>query len=256
MNSGPASGTPRPTTAVSDPQFELGRWRCSSGSSCAATRPSLDAGCGSRPRHRRAAVERLPDGRVLAVDGSEAMVEKARERLRRRRDLPRRRPLRAGARRAGRPGLLDRGLPLDPRPRPLFARLRAALAAGRAPGRPVRRRGQRRRARAGDRARSPPRARVRAPLRGHERDLELRRRRGDRSAAARRRLRGRPLLAAAEAGAAAGARCEFTATVTLGPQLARLPEELRGPFAEAVLDASEQPLALDYVRLNIEAVAA
>ena len=45
----------------------------------------------------------------------------------------------------------------------------------------------------------------------------------------------------------------FTMTVTLGPHLARLPEEDRQPFAEAVLAASEQPLVLDYVRLNIEA---
>jgi trans-aconitate 2-methyltransferase len=46
---------------------------------------------------------------------------------------------------------------------------------------------------------------------------------------------------------------EFVTTVTLGPLLARLPEELRRSFAEAVIDASDQPLTLDYVRLNIEA---
>ena len=48
----------------------------------------------------------------------------------------------------------------------------------------------------------------------------------------------------------------FTSTVTLGPLLAQLPSELRRAFAEAVLEESEQPLVLDYVRLNIEAVAA
>ena len=48
----------------------------------------------------------------------------------------------------------------------------------------------------------------------------------------------------------------FTSTVTLGPLLAQLPEELRRPFAEAILAESEQPLVLDYVRLNIEALAA
>ncbi|HEU4599830.1 MAG TPA: methyltransferase type 11, partial [Solirubrobacterales bacterium] len=47
----------------------------------------------------------------------------------------------------------------------------------------------------------------------------------------------------------------FTTTVTLGPILDQLPEEKRRPFAEAVLAASEQPLTLDYVRLNIEASA-
>jgi trans-aconitate 2-methyltransferase len=46
---------------------------------------------------------------------------------------------------------------------------------------------------------------------------------------------------------------EFLTTVTLGPLLARLPEEQRRPFAEAVIDASEDPLTLDYVRLNIDA---
>jgi trans-aconitate 2-methyltransferase len=47
----------------------------------------------------------------------------------------------------------------------------------------------------------------------------------------------------------------FTMTVTLGPHLARLPEERRRPFAEAVLELSPEPLTLDYVRLNIEARA-
>jgi trans-aconitate 2-methyltransferase len=45
----------------------------------------------------------------------------------------------------------------------------------------------------------------------------------------------------------------FTSTVTLGPLLAQLPEQQRRPFAEAILAESEQPLVLDYVRLNIEA---
>jgi trans-aconitate 2-methyltransferase len=48
---------------------------------------------------------------------------------------------------------------------------------------------------------------------------------------------------------------EFTETVTLGPHLDRLPEDLRRPFAEAVLERSGEPLTLDYVRLNIEATA-
>ncbi|HZK16215.1 MAG TPA: hypothetical protein VFC52_06475 [Solirubrobacterales bacterium] len=45
----------------------------------------------------------------------------------------------------------------------------------------------------------------------------------------------------------------FISTVTLGPILAQLPEDLRKPFAEAVLEASPEPFTLDYVRLNIEA---
>ena len=46
---------------------------------------------------------------------------------------------------------------------------------------------------------------------------------------------------------------EFLRTVCLGPQLDRLPEDLRTPFVEAILAAEPSPLQLDYVRLNIEA---
>jgi trans-aconitate 2-methyltransferase len=45
----------------------------------------------------------------------------------------------------------------------------------------------------------------------------------------------------------------FTMTATMVPQLARLPREMRLPFARAVLEESPKPLTLDYVRLNIEA---
>jgi trans-aconitate 2-methyltransferase len=46
---------------------------------------------------------------------------------------------------------------------------------------------------------------------------------------------------------------DFTTTVTMGPHLSRLPEELRRSFAEAVLDLEDDPLVLNYVRLNIDA---
>jgi trans-aconitate 2-methyltransferase len=46
---------------------------------------------------------------------------------------------------------------------------------------------------------------------------------------------------------------DFTTTVTLGPHLTRLPEEKRRAFAEAVLELSPDPLVLNYVRLNIDA---
>jgi trans-aconitate 2-methyltransferase len=48
---------------------------------------------------------------------------------------------------------------------------------------------------------------------------------------------------------------DFTTTVTMGPHLARLPEEQRREFAEAVLELEDDPLTLNYVRLNIEAVS-
>ena len=46
---------------------------------------------------------------------------------------------------------------------------------------------------------------------------------------------------------------QFLATVTLGPQLERLPEELKDPFVDEVATRMGEPLVLDYVRLNIEA---
>jgi trans-aconitate 2-methyltransferase len=48
---------------------------------------------------------------------------------------------------------------------------------------------------------------------------------------------------------------EFIGTVCLGNQLDQLPVELRDPFVAAVLEAEPEPLRLEYVRLNIEAVA-
>jgi trans-aconitate 2-methyltransferase len=44
---------------------------------------------------------------------------------------------------------------------------------------------------------------------------------------------------------------DFTTTVTMGPHLARLPEEKRRAFAEAVLEQEDDPLVLNYVRLNM-----
>ncbi len=46
---------------------------------------------------------------------------------------------------------------------------------------------------------------------------------------------------------------EYLRTVCLGYHLERLPEELRDRYAEAVAEACGQPLWLDYVRLNISA---
>jgi trans-aconitate 2-methyltransferase len=46
---------------------------------------------------------------------------------------------------------------------------------------------------------------------------------------------------------------EFLRTVCLGPHIDRLPEDLQTPFVERILDAEPEPLQLEYVRLNIEA---
>jgi trans-aconitate 2-methyltransferase len=45
----------------------------------------------------------------------------------------------------------------------------------------------------------------------------------------------------------------FIETVCLGVHLDRLPEELRAPYVDAVLEVVPRPLTLDYVRLNISA---
>ncbi len=48
---------------------------------------------------------------------------------------------------------------------------------------------------------------------------------------------------------------EFLRTVSLGAHLARLPQELRDPFVSAVHKRLGDPFTVDYVRLNIDAVA-
>lgn len=45
----------------------------------------------------------------------------------------------------------------------------------------------------------------------------------------------------------------FLVTVTLGVHLERLPDELHDRFVDAVLERMPEPLTLDYVRLNIDA---
>jgi len=47
----------------------------------------------------------------------------------------------------------------------------------------------------------------------------------------------------------------FLATIVLGPHVQHLPAELRDPFLDTVLDELGEPVVVDYVRLNIDAVA-
>lgn len=210
----------------------------------------LDAGCGSG-RVTAMLIERLPRGRVIAVDGSASMVEKVGEILR-----------------PGDEALVEDLTALE-LPAPvdavfssavfhwigdhdaLFARLRAVLEPG---------------------------GRLAAQCGGAGNIERLRR-------IARELQEGEPYAPHFEGfeepwnytGAwetearlrAAGfgeARCwlqpwtvepqepaEFLRAVCLGPQLDRLPENLRPAFLEAVLAAEPSPLQLDYVRLNVEA---
>jgi trans-aconitate 2-methyltransferase len=252
MNSSAREWDAETYDAVSDPQFSWGMEvleRLELGGEEAA----LDAGCGSG-RVSAELLERLPRGSLLAVDGSAAMVAKARERLGDRAsylvaDLAQ---LEVDERvdlvfsTATFHWILDHDA--------LFSRLWAALRPG---GRLV--------AQCGGEGNVARHAKViatvvaRPEFASHfEGATGMWNFAGAEETEARLRVAG-----------FTEARCwlepkpvqppdplAFTSTVTLGPLLAQLPEELRRPFAEAILEQSEQPLVLDYVRLNIEAVAA
>jgi len=212
----------------------------------------LDAGCGSG-RITQALVERLPRGRVLAVDASPSMVQAARERL-------------GDAAEVRLADLLELELeePVDAVISTatfhwiadhdhLFRRLHAALRPG---GQLV--------AQCGGEGNIDV-------LRSHAssvlaRDPYAQHFRGWRppwNYAAAEQTRGRLL----DAGFAT-ASCwlapapkrpqqarEFLATIVLGPQVQRLPEELREPFIDEVLAELGEPVVVDYVRLNIDATA-
>ncbi len=252
MNSGPREWDAETYDSVSDPQFEWGM-EVLERLELRGDEAALDAGCGSG-RVSEQLLARLPEGSLLAVDGSEAMVTKAHERL------------------GDRASYLVADLaelqveePVDlvfstatfhwlPDHDRLFARLRAALKPS---GRLVAQCGG-----AGNVARHTEAiaaAAARPEFGPHfeqmsgiwnfasaEETEERLRRAG--FAEVRCWLQPKPVRPADP--------LAFTSTVTLGPLLAQLPEEKRRPFAEAVLAESEQPLVLDYVRLNIEAVAA
>jgi trans-aconitate 2-methyltransferase len=217
----------------------------------------LDAGCGSG-RITQALAERLPRGHVLAVDESASMVDAARERLAALVD--------DGKVEIRQGDLLELELPepLDAilstatfhwiaDHERLFARLRGALRPG---GRLV--------AQCGgegniDILRGKAReVLAREPYACHFRDW-----RAPWNYAAPEPTRER-LLAAGFA----SAECwlepaprepaeprEFLATIVLGPQVQQLPQGLREPFMDEVLALLGEPVVVDYVRLNIDAVA-
>jgi trans-aconitate 2-methyltransferase len=219
----------------------------------AGTETVLDAGCGTG-RATRMLVERLPEGKVVAVDGSAAMVEKVREVLRSCDEafvadltaLHLERPVDAVVSSAVFHWIADHEA--------LFSRLRAALRAG---GRLEAQCGG-----AGnidalrETAKRLAGAQPFAPYVGEI--GELWNYAGAEQTEARLRAAG-----------FAGAECwlqpwdvtpeepaEFLRTVCLGPYVDALPEELGNAFVEAVLAAEDEPLTMHYVRLNISAVAA
>jgi trans-aconitate 2-methyltransferase len=212
----------------------------------------LDAGCGSG-RVTQALIERLPRGRAIAVDESPSMVAAARERLGPDMDV-----------RVGDLLELDLGEPVDAilstatfhwisDHELLFARLHAALAPA---GRLV--------AQCGGEGNIDVLRGVAGgvlaeePYAEHFRDW-----RAPWNYAGPEVTRERLLSAGFD-----GAECwltpaprqpeqprEFLSEIVLGPHVQQLPEQLREPFMDDVLDALGEPVTVDYVRLNIDAVA-
>lgn len=252
MNTGAREWDAETYDAVSDPQFEWGM-EVLERLELRGDEIVVDAGCGSG-RVTAELAERLPRGRVIAVDGSEAMVEKAKERL-------------GGGADFMVSDLVELELsePVDmvfstatlhwiPDHDRLFRRLRAAL---RPDGRLV--------AQCGGHGNVATHTEAIAAVAA---DPEYGQHLSGGKAIwnfASPEETG-PRL---DAAGFAEVRCwlqpkpveparplEFISTVTLGPILDQLPEEKRQPFAEAVLARHAEPLVLDYVRLNIEAVAA
>jgi trans-aconitate 2-methyltransferase len=234
---------------VSDPQFGWGM-EVLDRLELRGDEDALDAGCGSGRVSERL-LERLPHGRLLAVDASKAMVEKARERLGDRAsylvaDLAQ----------------LEVEEPVDlvfstatfhwiPDHDRLFRSVRAALRPG---GRLIAQCGGE--GNIAEHVEAVAAVSAEPEFAPHLADAgELWNYAGPKETEARLRAVG-----------FAEARCwleprpvkppdplRFTLTSTLGAHLARLPEALRHPFAEAVIERSRKPFTLDYIRLNIEA---
>ena len=208
----------------------------------------LDAGCGSG-RVTRMLLERLPRGRVIAVDASSSMVGQAREKLGERADV---RQVELTA--------LDLAAEVDAvfsnavfhwvgDHDSLFARLHAALRPG---GRLVAQCGgagnvERFHAAAAEVGAQQPFARY---LGGWD---------GPWNFAGPEETRER-LSAAGFEGIEVGLEpsavvpeftLEYLRTVCLGHHVERLPEGLRDGYVGAVADRCGQPVELDYVRLNI-----
>lgn len=212
----------------------------------------LDAGCGSG-RITQALIEQLPRGRVIAVDQSPSMVDAARQRLGPGADirvvdlleLDLREPLDAILSTATFHWIADHDR--------LFRRLRAALRPG---GRLVAQCG-------GEGNIDILRGKVatllsRPPYAEHFLDW-----RPPWNYAGAQATHERLLSAgftSAECWLTPAPRepehpREFLSTIVLGPHVQRLPEELREPFMDDALQAIGKPVVVDYVRLNIDAVA-
>ncbi len=251
MNTGPREWDAKTYDAISDPQFSWGM-EVLDRLELSGEETVLDAGCGSG-RVTEELMKRLPSGRIIAVDGSEAMIAAARQRLGDRAsymvsdlsELEIAEPVDLIFSTATFHWILDHDR--------LFLRLRTALRPG---GRLV--------AQCGGEGNVAEHARAIATVAARP---EFAAHFGEMTGMWNFASPGETEDRLRNAGFAEP-RCwlepkpvqpeqplEFTSTVTLGPLLAQLPEEKRRPFAEAILEESEKPLVLDYVRLNIEARA-
>jgi trans-aconitate 2-methyltransferase len=251
MSGGPIEWDARSYDVISGPQFSWGM-EVLERLKLRGDETALDAGCGSG-RVTEELVSRLPAGRVIAVDGSEAMIAKAKERLGERVDylvadlaeLQIDEPVDLVISTATFHWISDHDR--------LFECLRATLRPG---GRLVAQCGGEGNIR--EHAEATAAVAARPEYRSYLEDAaELWNYAGPEQTETRLRRVG-----------FAEAKCwlepkpvvpedplRFTMTATLGAHLARLPEDLRLPFAEAVLEESSRPLTLHYVRLNIEASA-
>jgi trans-aconitate 2-methyltransferase len=251
INTGPKEWDAQTYDRVSDPQFEWGL-EVLDRLDLKGDEVVMDAGCGSG-RVTARLLDKLPDGRVLCVDASESMIELAREALGDRAhflvtdllELEVEEPVDVIFSTATFHWVLDHDR--------LFARLHAALKPG---GRLV--------AQCGGAGNVAEHATAIATVASRpeyaeyfgdmkilwnfaspeETEERLRRAGFDK---VKCWLQDKPVQPEEP--------YEFTTTVTMGPHLSHMPDELHRPFAEAVLAQSDDPLVLNYVRLNIEAVS-
>ena len=251
MNTGAREWDADTYDRVSDPQFEWGV-EVLERLELEGDEYVLDAGCGTG-RVTARLIERLPEGRVLAVDGSEDMVRRASEALGDRAEV-----------RFADLAELELDEPVDlifstavfhwlPDHDNLFRRLHAALRPG--GGLVAQCGGAGNVARlasaivtvAGDPEYGPHFEGMKVIWNFAEPDETQERLAAAGFSDARCWLETKPVTPEAP--------LEFLATVTLGPHLDRLPEEKRDPFTRAVAEEMGEPLTLDYVRLNIDARA-
>jgi trans-aconitate 2-methyltransferase len=249
MNVGPREWDAETYDAIADPQYEWGV-EVLDRLELAGDETVLDAGCGSG-RVTERLLERLPEGRLIALDGSKDMVEKARERL------------------GDRVGYLVMDLAGLELPEPvdlvfstatfhwvldhdnLFHRIHGVLRPG---GRLVAQCGG-----AGNvagLAKAIAEAAADPEIASHFQGMS-----GMWNFASPDETRDRLEHAGFER-----IRCELTpkpvtpeqpreyvAASGLGPHLSHLPDDLRERFIDDVMDGLGEPVTLDYVRLNIDA---